>query len=226
MSILSEEKIESLWHRTYKINPITKAHVFMDFARAIEAAMLEAQGKQDPVGLIRIRGGDVVHMEPYASCLDVPNGDYSLYAAPVIAEKQEPVAWVRYSIGCAPHFVPVINGQVRFTCSVIESLEYEPLYAVPIIANANVQPDMVMVPREPTVAMREANMNNRDELIALANEAGAELYADTICVNGKDADDFVTRFAALVAAKEREKMLEELRLLADDEGRVTLARKP
>jgi hypothetical protein len=47
-------------------------------------------------------------------------------------------------------------------------------------------------------------MTSRDELIALANEAGAELYADTICVNGKDADDFVTRFAALVAAKERE----------------------
>lgn len=38
----------------------------------------------------------------------------------------------------------------------------------------------------------------------LAEQAGAKLYADTIIVNGKDADDFVKRFAELVAAAERE----------------------
>ena len=38
----------------------------------------------------------------------------------------------------------------------------------------------------------------------LAEQAGAALYAGTIIVNGKDADDFVRRFAELVAAAERE----------------------
>ncbi len=45
---------------------------------------------------------------------------------------QEPVAWVRYSVGLMPHFVPVINGAVTFECSAIEALEYQPLYATPV----------------------------------------------------------------------------------------------
>ena len=43
-----------------------------------------------------------------------------------------------------------------------------------------------------------------DDIIRIAREAGAELYADTLIVNGKDAHDFIKRFAALVAAAERE----------------------
>lgn len=39
----------------------------------------------------------------------------------------------------------------------------------------------------------------REQLVALAREAGAEFYAETLCVNGKDAHDFIERFAALVA---------------------------
>ena len=44
----------------------------------------------------------------------------------------------------------------------------------------------------------------KDEIIKLAREAGAEFYAETLCVNGKDAHDFIERFAAIVAAHERE----------------------
>ncbi len=44
----------------------------------------------------------------------------------------------------------------------------------------------------------------RDDVIRMAREAGAEFRAETILVNGKDADDFVQAFAALVAQKERE----------------------
>jgi len=47
----------------------------------------------------------------------------------------------------------------------------------------------------------------------LAEQAGASFEADTIIVNGKDADDFVRKFAELVAAAEREacaKLCEEL----------------
>ena len=45
----------------------------------------------------------------------------------------------------------------------------------------------------------------QDEIIRMAREAGAEFYAETLCVNGKDAHDFIERFAAIVAAHEREK---------------------
>ena len=43
-----------------------------------------------------------------------------------------------------------------------------------------------------------------DAIIAMARDAGARVSCDTLLLNGKDADDFICRFAALVAAKERE----------------------
>lgn len=70
----------------------------------------------------------------------------------------------------------------------------------------------------------------KDELIEMAKDAGFRVFGDKIVAadNGisGDASQSIERFAALVAAKEREKILDELRLLADEEGRVTLARKP
>jgi len=45
-------------------------------------------------------------------------------------------------------------------------------------------------------------MNER--LKELAEQAGAEFHANTIIVNGKDADDFVKKFAELVRQDERE----------------------
>ena len=43
-----------------------------------------------------------------------------------------------------------------------------------------------------------------DAIIARARDAGAGFSCDTLLLNGKDADDFICRSAALVAAKERE----------------------
>lgn len=43
----------------------------------------------------------------------------------------------------------------------------------------------------------------------LAEQAGASFEADTIIFNGKDADDFLKRFAELVAAAEREKCVKD-----------------
>lgn len=40
----------------------------------------------------------------------------------------------------------------------------------------------------------------RDDIIRMAREAGAGFACDTLLLNGKDADDFICRFAALVVA--------------------------
>ena len=40
-----------------------------------------------------------------------------------------------------------------------------------------------------------------DEILQAAKEAGATVYADTICVNDKDAHDFTERFAAIIERK-------------------------
>lgn len=56
-------------------------------------------------------------------------------AAPdAAAPSMEPVAYVRYTVGVMPHFVPFINGSVTFACSAIEALEYEPLYSADQLA--------------------------------------------------------------------------------------------
>lgn len=44
----------------------------------------------------------------------------------------------------------------------------------------------------------------REEIIKLAQEAGADFQCETLLVNGKDAHDFIERFAELVAQAERE----------------------
>lgn len=64
----------------------------------------------------------------------------------------KPVAWVKYSVGKLPHFVPVIGGSAMFECSAIEALEYEPLYTADMLERLarQVPPDCVVVPREPT----------------------------------------------------------------------------
>ena len=54
-------------------------------SKQVEAAVLAEQEKAEPVGLIRVCNGDVVHMEPYAACIDMPSGGYPLYLRPAPA---------------------------------------------------------------------------------------------------------------------------------------------
>jgi hypothetical protein len=56
--------------------------------------------------------------------------------------------------------------------------------------------------RKQTKNKIKQNMNER--IKELAEQAGAAFHADTIIVNGKDADDFVKKFAELVRQDERE----------------------
>jgi len=109
MNLLSDEKIETLWQE-HVLPGFGNQQKFISptvFARAIEAAVLEAQGKQEPVA--------------WAYTI---NNSHSVFSA----EKPPEDAYDEGTL--------------------------YPLYAAPVV-----QPDMVMVPREPTEAMLDAAMN-------------------------------------------------------------------
>jgi len=56
--------------------------------------------------------------------------------------------------------------------------------------------------------MGKTEMNaTREHVLAMAKDAGATIYADTIIVNGKDADDFVSSLVHLA----QQFMLDQLR---------------
>ena len=122
--LLSDEKRRSLW---------LEFNVDYETIYAIEAAVLEAQGKQKPVAWMVVTADDKLvfinanQAEHYAKQWELEV--CPLFAAPVVQEKQEPWPF---------------------------SKEGDPLYAAPVV-----QPDMVMVmvPREPTEAMLDAAMN-------------------------------------------------------------------
>lgn len=112
MSLLSDEKILEIARKLAYMDNLT-------FARAIEAAVLEAHGKQEPVAWLArgIHGGKVIAAKLHDYKQDADN------TASVFIE----------------HY---------------GAAETVPLYAAPVV-----QPDMVMVPREPTEAMLDAAMN-------------------------------------------------------------------
>lgn len=71
---------------------------------------------------------------------------------------------------------------------------------------------------------------NRDEIIAMAREAGMEVHErkgqiriGSAVLTGADSTDEVTRFAALVAAKERERLFGKAQ--RDGEMRLILHRR-
>ena len=61
---------------------------------------------------------------------------------------------------------------------------------------------------EQSSASQEAEAMTRDEIISMAREAGAKVFGEKIVIadnaSSGDGSDFVPRFAALVAARERE----------------------
>ena len=60
----------------------------------------------------------------------------------------------------------------------------------------------------------------RDEIISMAREAGARVFGEKIVIadnaSSGDGSDFVPRFAALVAAHEREELLDLVDSYAKD----------
>ena len=54
----------------------------------------------------------------------------------------------------------------------------------------------------------------REQVVHFATAAGASLYADTICFNGKDCDDFIVRLVTLARA-DLEATIAELRSKLD-----------
>ena len=56
-------------------------------------------------------------------------------------------------------------------------------------------------------------------VIDAAKAAGAEFYADTLCVNGKDCHDFIQRFAQII----RNQALEDAAICCDKESLQAVA---
>ena len=120
MSKLSDKTMHDLW--------VTHG-VSFDAIRAIEAAVLEELAKQKPAYTFHLDSTGAAYLR--GECVS-KEGD-PLYAAPVVQEKQEPVAWmhwykyydgtdvVKVAIGHAPTF----NDRSPFRS--------EPLYAAPVV---------------------------------------------------------------------------------------------
>lgn len=82
MSILSEEKIEQLFK---SMHGFPYPNDLYAFARAIEAAVLEAQGKQEPVAYVVDRDACMVWWnDKFTHISQAPKKGTPLYAAPVV----------------------------------------------------------------------------------------------------------------------------------------------
>lgn len=128
---------------------------FAAISTAIEAAVLSEQAKQEPVAFIETvnpRDGSFrkslvwkKHPKPSSAwCTEYT----PLYAAPVVQEKQEPVALMYEDVTAAgkPTGVYLLADKSFRT-----DPDVFPVFRAPVV-----QPDMVMVPREPTEAMLDA----------------------------------------------------------------------
>ncbi|HMX92324.1 MAG TPA: hypothetical protein PLY42_13205, partial [Nitrospira sp.] len=156
MSKLSDEKIRAAVYASHVDITLSDA---IALTRAIEAAAFEAQPTDRRLInlLCRIHRDGGHYITEHGLDKAVEDADIRVAeqnAALDAQAKQEPVAWmhwfkyydgtdvVRVAIGHCPKY----NDQDPFRS--------EPLFAAPVV-----QPDMVMVPREPTEAMLDAAMN-------------------------------------------------------------------
>lgn len=68
--------------------------------KTTKALKLAEQDKQEPVATMEVFSGweDIADVEIlYRAAKKLPDGEYKLYAAPVSAPKQEPVAWKEFN---------------------------------------------------------------------------------------------------------------------------------
>ena len=140
---LTEEKIDDLAREMVKGDKSVNW-----LARAIEAAVREELAKQVPVARATGYYGGRSVVEVLNPAAIIPVG-MALYAAPMPVVQQEPVAWCFVQNGFT-HY----TDDKRDWYDAVGVEEVTPLYAAPVV-----QPDMVMVPMEPTEAMIDAAMN-------------------------------------------------------------------
>ena len=137
---LSDDQIKEVWSVSCGN---TQEEMRIDFARAIEAAVLEAQAKQEPVAWCFVQNGFTHYTDDKRDWYD--------------------------AVGVE---------------------EVTPLYAAPIV-----QPDMVMVPREPTEKMIDAAMGRYQHVSPEAKARYTQMHRE----------NFRCDYKAMIAAAEGKK---------------------
>ena len=111
----------------------------------------------------------------------------AIEAAVLEAQKQEPVAWMHwYKYYDGTDVVKVAIGHAT-TFNDRSPFRSEPLYAAPVV-----QPDMVLVPREPTEAMLDAAMNRYKHVSPEAKARYTQMHRE----------NFRCDYKAMIAAAE------------------------
>ena len=145
MKLLGEEKIIKIYDEVHNRRKMTNIVFYEEFALAIEAAVLEqfAQG-------VKVQIPSHTFEQEMQNQRRIGYEQGKKAAVLEAQSKQEPVAW-RYKI-IPPGWTYSEKKPSRdFAGDAWDRWEVTPLYAAPVV-----QPDMVLVPREPTIEMREA----------------------------------------------------------------------
>ena len=155
--MLTEEQINSLVDHAWNLDEFDDLNTRKDlskFIRHIEAAVLQAQPTDQRLLnlLCRIHRDGGHYIAKHGLDKAVEDADIRVAeqnAALDAQAKQEPVAWCFVQNGFT-HY----TDDKRDWYDAVGVEEVTPLYAAPVV-----QPDMVMVPMEPTEAMIDAAMN-------------------------------------------------------------------
>ena len=151
MRLLSDEKINEIVREASRGAATRRDGTpSQRIARAIEAAVLEAQGKQEPVAWC------VAYDDPRMG---------RIHSNPTMCE-------------------PEVDAHVSKCGGVVVKV---PLFAAPVV-----QPDMVMVPREPTEAMLDAAMNRYKHVSPEAKARYTQMHRE----------NFRCDYKAMIAAAE------------------------
>ena len=184
MSKLSDEKIRAAVYASHVDITLSDA---IALTRAIEAAAFEAQPTDRRLInlLCRIHRDGGHYITEHGLDKAVEDADIRVAeqnAALDAQAKQEPVAWA-YTIN---------NSHSVFSAEKPPEDAYDegtlyPLYAAPVV-----QPDMVMVPREPTEAMLDAAMNRYKHVSPEAKARYTQMHRE----------NFRCDYKAMIAAAE------------------------
>ena len=164
-------------------------------AEAIEAAVLEAQGKQEPVAWCFVQNGFTHYTDDKRDWYDAVGVEEvtPLYAAPVVPPFEDffpDACRLALELECLLLSCNDNAAVSKWWDSAHEALEqHRELVAAPVV-----QPDMVMVPREPTEAMLDAAMNRYKHVSPEAKARYTQMHRE----------NFRCDYRAMIAAAEKE----------------------